>query len=404
MTNDDHTKLKRLLSLGNDLNRIHEPDALMERILKEARDFCSADAGSIYITTEDLLHISYTQNDSLKENTVVYKEYSIPINDLSIAGHCANKGKTILINDVRNISPQRPFTFNSDFDEITGYNTKSVLSIPMKGNKGRVIGVLQIINPMDENKNPRLFTNQDTDTLMHFAGIAGVALQKAQLTKSMVLKMIEMAKLHDPTETGAHVNRVAAYSTELYVAWAKKNNVDEITIDKNKDILKLASMVHDIGKVAISDLILKKPGPLSDDEFTTMKMHTIYGARMFQDQLSDFEIAAAEVALNHHERWDGKGYPGYVDINNGEPLKGYTLENGKARGKKGQEIPLFGRIVTIADVFDALSSKRSYKDAWTSEDVAIFLKENSGTQFDPDLIDIFLDNIDTMNSIRKKFQ
>jgi HD-GYP domain-containing protein (c-di-GMP phosphodiesterase class II) len=404
MSQDDRTKLKRLLLLGNDLNKIHDPDALMERILKEAREFCTADAGSIYITSGNHLQISYTQNDSLKENKVVYKEYSIPINDFSIAGHCANKGTTVLLNDVRNIASDIPFTFNSDFDEITGYNTKSVLSIPMKGNKGRVIGVLQIINPMDENNNPRLFTGEDTDTLMHFAGIAAVALQKAQLTKSIILKMIQMAELHDPSETGAHVHRVAAYSTELYIAWAEKNRVDHRAIEKNKDVLKLASMVHDIGKVAISDLILKKPGPLSEDEYTMMKMHTIYGARMFEDQLSDFETAASQVALNHHERWDGKGYPGYVDINTGKPLKGYRLSNGQAKGKKGEEIPIFGRIVTVADVFDALSSKRCYKDAWSSEDVSGFLKKNSGTQFDPFLIDIFLDNIETMNSIRAKYQ
>jgi GAF domain-containing protein len=252
---EDKIKLQRLLNLGTDLNRIHDPDALMERILKEARDFCSADAGSIYIVEKNYLVISYIQNNTLKKNKVVYKERHVPIDNLSIAGYCAKTGQIVILNDVSDINLSLPFRFNSNFDEMTGYRTKSILSIPMKGNQDRVIGVLQIINPLDKSKTPLKFSEEDTKTLHLFAGIAAVALQKAQLTKSIILKMIQMAELHDPSETGAHVHRVSAYSTELYIAWAVKNNIPNEIIDRNKDILKLVAMVHDIGKVAISDLI-----------------------------------------------------------------------------------------------------------------------------------------------------
>jgi CRISPR/Cas system-associated endonuclease Cas3-HD len=393
---DNRIKLKRLLSLGNALNRIHDPDAVMERILKEARDFCGADAGSIYISENKNLVISYTQNDTLKENKVVYKEHKIPVDNSSIAGFCAETGEIVLLNDVSKVDSGYPFKFNSGFDEMSGYSTRSILSIPMKGDLNRVIGVLQIINPIKKDKTPGLFTKEDTETLLHFAGIAAVALQKAQLTKSIILKMIQMAELHDPSETGAHVHRVSAYSTELYIAWALKNNIPEETIDRNKDILKLVSMVHDIGKVAISDLILKKPGKLTDEEFEVMKKHTIFGAKMFEEENSEFDRAAREVILNHHERWDGKGYPGNTDIS--------VNSNSLSKAKKGRDIPLFGRIVSIADVFDALSSKRCYKDPWPDEKVISFLKENSGKMFDPELIEIFIENIDTMNSISKKFR
>jgi response regulator RpfG family c-di-GMP phosphodiesterase len=128
-----------------------------------------------------------------------------------------------------------------------------------------------------------------------------------------------------------------------------------------------------------------------------MKKHTIFGAKMFEEENSEFDQAAREVILNHHERWDGKGYPGIISslgIN----------KNKKPTGKKGKEIPLFGRIVSIADVFDALSSKRCYKDPWPQERVINFLKENSGKMFDPELIEIFLNNINTMNSITQKFR
>ncbi|MCB9480211.1 MAG: HD domain-containing protein [Desulfobacteraceae bacterium] len=394
---EDKIKLNRLLNLGTDLNRIHDPDALMERILKEARDFCSADAGSIYIAEKNHLLISYIQNDTLSENKVVYKEHHVPIDNFSIAGYCAKTGEIVLLNDVSDIGSDLPFKFNSDFDEMTGYKTKSILSIPMKGSLDRVIGVLQIINPLKNNTVSGIFTEEDTKTLLHFAGIAAVALQKAQLTKSIILKMIQMAELHDPSETGAHVHRVSAYSTELYIAWAVKNNISPEEIDRNKDILKLVAMVHDIGKVAISDLILKKPGKLTDEEYEIMKKHTVFGAKMFEEEHSEFDQAAREVILNHHERWDGNGYPGLC------PAPDYESDK-KTQGKKGKEIPLFGRIVSIADVFDALSSKRCYKDPWPHEKVIDFLKENSGKMFDPELIEIFIDNIDIMNSISQKFR
>ncbi|PIE75126.1 MAG: phosphohydrolase [Deltaproteobacteria bacterium] len=391
------SKLQKLISLGNDLNSIHDPDAVMERILKEARDFCNADAGSIYIVKNNFIEISYIQNKTFGENNVVYKNNSIPIDNSSIAGYCASVNDVILLNDVKKIPDYFPFKFNSDFDKKTGYTTKSILTVPMKGDRDKVIGVLQIINPMDNSLNPAFFNDEDTDIIMHFAGIAAVALQKAQLTRSIILKMIQMAELHDPKETGAHVNRVAEYSTVLYTTWAKQKKISPEIIEKNKDILRLAAMVHDIGKVAVSDLILKKPGKLNDEEFETMKQHTVYGAQLFQDGLSDFEAAAAEVALNHHERWDGKGYPGIKDND-------YDGKDTKIRGKKAEEIPLFARIVTLADIFDALSSKRSYKESWSVEEVKNFIEENSGKIFDPYLADIFLKKINTMNKIREKYQ
>lgn len=392
---DNTTRLKKLLKLGNDLNKIHDPDAVMERILCEAREFCNADAGSIYIVKDNTLIISYVQNNTLKQNTVMYKQKPIRIDSSSIAGYCAKTGHTLLLNDVQHIEKSKPYSFNSYFDKKTGYNTTAILTIPMKGDKNQVIGVLQIINPINEKNQHSIFQPEDIETIKHFAGIASVALEKARLTRSILLKMIQMAQLHDPSETGLHVKRVSAYSTELYVSWAVKNKIPASVIDKNKDILKLASMVHDIGKVAISDLILKKPGPLTDEEFEEMKKHTVYGAAIFEDQDSEFEKAAAEVALNHHERWDGTGYPGVVH------QKGNTTT---IIPKKDKEIPLFGRIVTIADIFDALSSKRCYKDAWDEKEVESFLRDNSGKIFDPELTELFIKRIELMNSIREKYQ
>ena len=120
-----------------------------------------------------------------------------------------------------------------------------------------------------------------------------------------------------------------------------------------------------------------------------MKLHTLFGANLFSDIYSDFDESAGVVALNHHERWDGKGYPGHIDLQTQLPLPGYEAENGGARGKQGEEIPLFGRIVALADVYDALSCRRCYKEAWDGNEVLAAIREEAGKQFDPELVEVF---------------
>jgi HD-GYP domain-containing protein (c-di-GMP phosphodiesterase class II) len=161
--------------------------------------------------------------------------------------------------------------------------------------------------------------------------------------------------------------------------------------------------MHDVGKVAISDSILKKPGRFTPEEFQIMKLHTLYGANLFTDIYSDFDESAAIVAISHHERWDGGGYPGHIDTQTQKPLPGYENENGTAQGKRGEEIPLFGRIVALTDVYDALSCRRCYKEAWSEDDVLENIRSESGKQFDPTLVEVFLECIDTFRQIEKLY-
>jgi response regulator RpfG family c-di-GMP phosphodiesterase len=402
-------KLEALTLLGVELNQIQDLDILLERILTRARQFANADAGSIYIRHKDYLHFTYTQNDTIqrrsaKNGKLIYSTFIIPINKYSIAGYVALTGSALNIPDVYRIDATKPYQFSTKFDEASNYKTRSVLTIPLKAAKDDILGILQIINAQDSEKHIVDFSENDESVMNHFASIASVALERAQMTRSIFLRMIRMAELRDPRETSAHVNRVAGYSVEIYEKWAQRRNLSESVIEKNRDILKMAAMLHDVGKVAISDIILKKPARLNIDEFEIIKQHTILGARLFSGWESDFDEAAWQVTLTHHERWDGTGYPGHVDYISGKPLPGYELANGTARGKKQEEIPIFGRIVAIADVFDALASERAYKEAWDDSTTLETIRRDSGKHFDPELVEIFFSQLDIIKSIQRRYE
>lgn len=172
-------------------------------------------------------------------------------------------------------------------------------------------------------------------------------------------------------ETGEHVNRVSLFSEVLAIAYG--------CTDINIQLLKMASPMHDIGKVVIPDAILLKPGKLTDEEFDIMKNHTTYGWEIFHKSKHELLQAAALIAYQHHEKWDGSGYP---------------------RGLKGEDIHIFGRITAVADVFDALSHDRIYKKAWSVEETLAFIQKESGKAFEPKIVDLLCENIDKIIEIK----
>lgn len=209
--------------------------------------------------------------------------------------------------------------------------------------------------------------------------------------------------MRDPQETGAHANRVASFASEIYERWAQRREMAPSQIAIDRDVFRMAAMLHDAGKVAISDTLLKKPGRLTPNEYEQMKTHTLAGSRIFTDRNSEFDRAAFDIALNHHERWDGLGYPGHIDVLTGKPLDGRVDAEGKPLGKKEEEIPLFGRIVAIADIYDALTAKRIYKEAWDEAKALQVIEEGSGRQFDPELTDIFFSCLDAIRQIQGRY-
>ena len=405
---DRKQKLQRIIQLGLEISQIKDLDVLLEKVLTEARGLVNADAGSLYIKEENKLRFSYSQNDTLvkklkKGNKLIYTTFSMPINNNSIAGFVANNDILLNIPDAYEISSNNPFSFDSSYDKKVGYETHSMLTAPLKNVRSECVGVLQLINAKDDEGEIIPFSKEDEPLIMHFANYAATAIERAQMTRTTIMRMISMAELRDPKETGPHVNRVASYAVEIYETWARNKGTDTEEIDKQRDALRMAAMLHDVGKVAISDTILKKPGKFTDEEYEVMKQHTWLGARLFSDARSDFDEIAAEVAQHHHERWDGHGYPGYIDVSTGEALENYLDDEGKVKAKKGEEIPIFGRVVALADVYDALCSKRVYKEAWDEEKVLELIKEETGKQFDPEIVEAFFETIDVIRSIAQRY-
>lgn len=379
--------ITRLVQMTEKLNHIKDIDSLLDGILSEARSFTNADAGSIFLVDKDLLNFSYVQNNTLAQkdkthNKHIYSNFTLPINDKSIAGYVAHTGKPLIIDDVYELDENLTYHFNHSFDEFSHYRTKSMLTVPLITSTKNIIGIMQIINAQDDEGKVIPFTSQDEMYVSFFANNASIAIERAKMTREIILRMIKMAELRDPKETGAHVNRVGSYVIEIYQQWAKMKNIDEVEIKRYKDILRISAMLHDVGKVAISDSILKKEGKLSDDEYVVMKTHTQQGADLFGDTVSELDVLSAQIALTHHEKWDGTGYPS---------------------GMKGEEIPIAGRITALADVYDALICRRVYKDPWPEEKVLNLIKDQSGKHFDAEVVDAFMAIYDIIKAIREKY-
>jgi putative two-component system response regulator len=196
-----------------------------------------------------------------------------------------------------------------------------------------------------------------------------------ELQNALLKTMAELVEFRDNI-TGGHIERTQHGIRVMLEALEKSGIYREETKNWDLNLLLQSSQLHDVGKISIDDNILKKPGELNEEEFDEMKKHASFGERIIEKietlaKGSDFLDYAKIFAASHHERWDGKGYP---------------------RGLKGTDIPLLGRIMAIADVYDALTSARSYKNALSHEESVRIITEGSGTQFDPALIELFIQN------------
>lgn len=370
---------------------LSDTHAVLDSILTEARKVGHADAGSVYLAKDGNLSFSAAQNDTLfpasAANKFFYMNSSIPISKASIAGYVAATGVSLNIADVYELPQDSEYGFNVDFDKKSGYRTKSILAVPLLNARGEVTGVLQLINSL-ENGKVVPFTQRMEKTVSNLAAMATVPLERSFLLTSMILRMLQTSALRDPSETAGHVYRVGAMAAELYHRWAEAHDVEPGELLATKGVLRMAAMLHDVGKVGIPDAVLKKPGRLTDEERAIMQKHAILGSSLFKNASDGIDRMAGEIALHHHAKWDGSGYTGDESI----------------PSPAGRDIPLWARITAIADVYDALVSRRCYKEAWDSEKAMEVLRKEAGSHFDPELVEFFGDIQDTVKAIIERYQ
>lgn len=201
-----------------------------------------------------------------------------------------------------------------------------------------------------------------------------VRMDELKRTRLEIVQRLGLAAEYKDNETGLHVIRMSHYSRIL----ARALGWSEADCD---DLLNAAPM-HDVGKIGIPDAVLRKPGKLDADEWAVMRQHVSIGAKIIGEHPSGLLRMAQRIALTHHEKWDGSGYP---------------------NGLAGEDIPIEGRIVAIADVFDALTSERPYKQAWPVEEAVAFLREQSGQHFDPDLVELFIQRLPAVLEVKARW-
>ncbi|HEY1076973.1 MAG TPA: two-component system response regulator [Fontimonas sp.] len=199
------------------------------------------------------------------------------------------------------------------------------------------------------------------DQERHLASLVAQRTREVEETRLQIIRRLGRAAEYRDDETGTHVIRMSQFARliALDLGWG----------DRQAELLLNAAPMHDVGKIGIPDRILQKPGALDEDEWKIMRQHSAIGASIIGKHDNELLETARVIALTHHEKWDGSGYP---------------------RGLKGEQIPIVGRIVALCDVFDALTSQRPYKPAWTNEKAVAYIREQSGKHFDPYVVESFL--------------
>ncbi len=348
-----------------EVSSLREYDEIIDVLARMGRALTSADRCSIWVVSDNKKTIWTKVAQGMDAIT-------LPMNS-GIVGNTIVTGERVIIDDV--YSDER---FNQEVDKQTGYKTKSMMVIPMYDYNDNIIGAFQVINHQGERD---IFDSRDMERLTLASTYAAETLISAKLSQEIdetqqevVFTMGSIGESRSK-ETGNHVIRVAEYSKLLALAYG-------ISLE-DAELLKQASPMHDIGKIAIPDNILKKPGRFDENERYIMNTHAELGYHMIKNSQRPLLQAAAIVAYQHHEKWDGSGYP---------------------NGLSAEDIHIYARITALADVFDALGSDRVYKKAWSDEKIFTLLKEERGKHFEPKLVDLFFENLGELLKIRETFQ
>ncbi len=343
-----------LLRVGQAMFAERDIEKLLKLIMDETRLALTCDRCTVFLYDREQNELWSKVGTGLEES----HEIRFPAH-LGLAGYVCKTGEILNITDAYD-DPR----FNKDVDKKTGYKTDNLLCMPMRNRHNEIIGVFQVLN-----KTKGHFERVDEDLLMAIASQAGVAIENAQLVEeqrvafsSFVKALSSTIDSRDPITAG-HSERVAQYSKVV----GKQMHLQE----EELETLNYSALLHDIGKIGVPENILTKDGRLTDLEYRKIQEH----AQNTYDILSNIRFEkhlrrVPEIAASHHEKMNGTGYPKQL---------------------KGPEIPLLGRVIALSDVFDAITSRRHYRDRMPFDRVLKILRKDSGTHFDPDCVGAFFD-------------
>ena len=351
--------LVSLVKISRSITALTDIDELLKVIAEETKNAMQADRCTVFLWDKESNEL-WSKVALGVEN----KEIRFPA-DKGLAGYVVQTGETVNITDAYSDS-----RFNPEVDKNTGYKTKTILCMPIMNNNHEIIGAFQVLNKIDG-----IFTKNDEDLLIAIGGSASIALENAQLFDQQLQMYREQKLLFESfidtlaTSVDARDKITAGHSTRVKMYSSLIAN--ELGLNsKDKSLLEKAATLHDIGKIGIRDSVLQKEGKLTDEEYKHIQEHVRITHNILNKlyMSSDFRIIT-EMASSHHEKFDGSGY---------------------YRHLKGKEITLGGRILAVADVFDAITSKRHYRDKMPIKNVLGIMSDGAGSHFDPEIVDKFL--------------
>jgi response regulator RpfG family c-di-GMP phosphodiesterase len=377
MENARLLEITDLFRISENIASIRDQDNLLDYVLRAALERADATRGSIMLVSQDGTRLEVVRSIGLPRDI---NGVTIPINR-GISGWVAQNVQPLFVTDLKRDPRLQEMSLK--------LSSESFISVPLErkgipSRQGSLAGagqpeVIAVLNVTDK-RGGRRFTETDLKALSIVANHAAAAFDNVRLIRNiedaqreMVFTLGEIVETRS-RETGNHVKRVAEYSRLL----AAKCGLST----EEAEVIRLATPLHDVGKVGIPDAVLNKPGRLTPEEYEIIKTHCQIGYDMLKVSNGRVLQTAAVIALQHHERFDGGGYP---------------------LGIAGKDIHMYGRITGIADVFDALGVARVYKEAWPFDRIVDYFCEQRGKQFDPDLIDVFFANINEIAEIRGAF-
>jgi HD-GYP domain-containing protein (c-di-GMP phosphodiesterase class II) len=358
-------RLRTIVSFVGRIAKERSIDRLLVLLADMGRDLIRADRCTVWLLNH--------RTDTLWSKVAHGMDRVEIPKTVGIAGCSACTGEPLIIND-----PYNDSRFDKEVDKRTGYRTRNILALPIRDSEGTIIGVFQAINKMPQTA---AFSSQDMELLLVAATTTAHVLEAAawkeeiEATQRDVIFTLSETVESRSKETGNHIIRVAEYCRLIALRYGLG--------EAEAELIRLASPLHDVGKVAISDEILNKPGKLTEEEWEVMKTHADVGYAILKDQERKLLKSAAIIAHEHHEKWDGSGYP---------------------QGLKGEQTHLYGRIVAVADVYDALSTDRVYKKAWDTDRVVQLFTQERGKHFEPRLADLFLEDVDRFVEINETYK